>query len=156
MQFCVQYFDIDIVHIVHIARVLRYCTYCQHCTIIVLLDIAHKIAQVWFADARRPWPGGQEALARRPSPGAGLRAESGLGLPVVTVTGGRGHGPSGTPGLSGPGRAGAGGPTESELGPGGRVGGARRREERLQVRRWPTVPAAAIPSVSVMPVPLSR
>ena len=40
--------DHDIVHIVHIARVLRYCTYCQYCTI--LLDIAHKIAQVWFAD----------------------------------------------------------------------------------------------------------
>ena len=41
--------DVDIVHIVHIARVLINCTYhCQYCTI--LLDIAHKIAQVWFAD----------------------------------------------------------------------------------------------------------
>ena len=40
--------DIDLVHIVHIARVLRYCTFCQYRTI--LLDIAHKIAQVWFAD----------------------------------------------------------------------------------------------------------
>ena len=44
---------VDIVHIVHIARVLINCAYCQYCTI--LLDIAHKIAQVWFADHRGQW-----------------------------------------------------------------------------------------------------
>ena len=40
--------DVDIVHIVHIAQVLINCTYCQYCT--KLLDIARKIAQIWFAD----------------------------------------------------------------------------------------------------------
>ena len=59
--------DVHIEHIVHIARVLINCAYCQYYTI--LLDIAHKIAQVWFADGsasrtRRYPPGG-------PSPAPG-------------------------------------------------------------------------------------
>ena len=40
--------DFHSVHIVHMAQVLINCAYCQYCT--TLLDIAHKIAQVWFAD----------------------------------------------------------------------------------------------------------
>ena len=40
--------DFHVVHIVHIARVLTNCQYCR-----ILLDIAHKIAQVWFADELR-------------------------------------------------------------------------------------------------------
>ena len=54
--------EVHIVHIVHIARVFINCTYCQYCTI--LLNIAHKIAQVWFADAGSHRPGCDSAPAQ--------------------------------------------------------------------------------------------
>ena len=59
--------DVDIVHIVHIARVVINCTYCQYCTI--LLDIAHKIAQVWFADGVWPPLFASESGPRHTEPG---------------------------------------------------------------------------------------